>query len=292
MFNWFNMKKKSLPQQVLENTDNIEKLFDNELADITQLNFKQDEEESLVYENGVAKFKGKTTIIRDENAENVSVYSEMEFKVSSGDDDVVIDAGEDNATLEIHLDNETRNKINRALLTPLSTPSEREFVMIGTNNSQEMVKESELNLSNYVRANMYSRPTLEEPGTPVKMTLARSVTYNGEKFTVTDGKVIIGSGVSCVEVSAKSSIYFNEVGNCRLLIYKNGVILNESICYCDTRYRYGYCIISPFYLNVTEGDTLELWWDASATSGITLSNSYPGGSNENFATYLDVKVVK
>ena len=145
MFNWFNMKKKSLPQQVLENTNNIEKLFDNALADITQLNFKQDEEESLVYENGVAKFKGKTTIIRDENAENVLVSSEMEFKVSSGDDDVVIDAGEDNSTLEIHLDNETRNKINRALLTPLSTPSEREFVAVGINNSQIMIPESEIN---------------------------------------------------------------------------------------------------------------------------------------------------
>ena len=144
MFNWFNMKKKSLPQQVLENTKDIEKLYDQELSDITQLNYKQDTEDSLTYANGKAIFKGKMSIIRNENTQNIVVDSEIEVNISSGDDDIIIDAGEDNVSLKIRLDNETRNKINRALLTPITTPTEREFVAIGTNNSQVMIPESEI----------------------------------------------------------------------------------------------------------------------------------------------------
>ena len=144
MFNWFNMKKKSLPQQVLENTKDIEKLYDQELSDITQLNYKQDAEDSLTYADGKATFKGKMSIIRNENTQNLVVDSDIEINISSGDDDIIIDAGEDNVSLKIRLDNETRNKINRALLTPITTPSEREFVAVGTNNSQIMIPESEI----------------------------------------------------------------------------------------------------------------------------------------------------
>lgn len=142
MFNWFNMKKKSLPEQVLENTKNIEKLSNQELSDITQLNYKQGAENSLTYADGKATFKGKMSIIRNENTQIVD--SDIEVNISSGDDDIIIDAGEDNVSLKIRLDNETRNKINRALLTPITTPNEREFVAVGINNSQEMVSESEL----------------------------------------------------------------------------------------------------------------------------------------------------
>lgn len=144
MFNWFNMKKKSLPQQVLENTKDIEKLYDQELSDITQLNYKQDAEDSLTYADGKATFKGKMSIIRNENTQNLVVDSDIEVNISSGDDDIIIDAGEDNVSLKIRLDNITRNKINRALLTPINTPNEREFVCVGTNNAQEMIGESEL----------------------------------------------------------------------------------------------------------------------------------------------------
>lgn len=132
-------------EQIQKNRKDIEKLYDEELSDITQLNFKEDEENGLEYENGKATFYGKSTIIRDENTENLEVDSQVELKISSGDDDIVIDAGEDNSTLEIHLDNDTRNKINRALLTPISSPSQREFVAVDTNNSQIMIPESEIN---------------------------------------------------------------------------------------------------------------------------------------------------
>lgn len=154
MFNWFNMKKKSLPEQVLENTKDIEKLYDQELSDITQLNYKQDAEDSLTYADGKATFKGKMSIIRNENTQNLVVDSEIEVNISSGDDDIIIDAGEDNVSLKIRLDNDTRNKISRALLTPITTPTEREFVAIGTNNAQIMIPESEIkNKSFFVLSN-------------------------------------------------------------------------------------------------------------------------------------------
>lgn len=126
-------------EQIQKNRKDIEKLYDQELSDISQLNFKENELNGLEYENGKATFFGKSTIIRDENTENLEVDSQVELKISSGDDDIVIDAGEDNSTLEIHLDNTTRNKINRSLLTPLNTPLEDELVAVGTNNAQKMI---------------------------------------------------------------------------------------------------------------------------------------------------------
>lgn len=129
-------------EQIQKNREDIEKLYDQELSDITQLNFKENEENGLNYENGKATFFGKSTIIRDENTENLELDSKVELKISSGDDDIVIDAGEDNSTLEIHLDNETRNNITRALKTPLTPPSEEKFVTIGTNNDQNLINSS------------------------------------------------------------------------------------------------------------------------------------------------------
>lgn len=126
-------------EQIQKNRKDIEEFYDQELSDITQLNFKENEENGLNYENGKATFFGKSTIIRDENTENLEVDSKVELKISSGDDDIVIDAGEDNSTLEIHLDNETRNNISRALKTPLTPPSEEKFVTIGTNNDQNLI---------------------------------------------------------------------------------------------------------------------------------------------------------
>lgn len=129
-------------EQIQKNREDIEKLYDQELSDITQLNFKENEENGLNYENGKATFFGKSTIIRDANTENLEVDSKVEVKISSGDDDIVIDAGEDNSTLEIHLDNETRNNISRSLKTPLTPPSEEKFVTIGTNNDQNLINSS------------------------------------------------------------------------------------------------------------------------------------------------------
>ena len=53
----------------------------------------------------------------------------------------------DNSGTKISLNISTAilNKINRALLTPVSAPSEREFVGINTNNEQIMIPESEIN---------------------------------------------------------------------------------------------------------------------------------------------------
>lgn len=131
-------------EQIQKNRKDIENLYNQELSDITQLNFKENDENGLTYENGKATFQGKSTIIRDENTENLEIDSKVEIKISSGDDDIVIDAGVDNSTLEIHLDNETKNNISRALKTPLLAPAEDEFVIIDTNNAQKMIESSKI----------------------------------------------------------------------------------------------------------------------------------------------------
>lgn len=95
-------------EQIQKNRKDIEKLYDQELSDITQLNFKENDVNGLQYANGKAIFQGKSTIIRDANTENLEVDSKVELKISSGDTDIVIGAGEDSSTLEIHLDNETK----------------------------------------------------------------------------------------------------------------------------------------------------------------------------------------
>ena len=131
-------------EQIQKNRKDIENLYNQELSDITQLNFKENDENGLQYANGKAIFQGKSTIIRDANSENLEANSKVELKISSGDNDIVINAGVDNSTLEINLDNETKNNISRALKTPLSAPTEREFVAIDTNNLQVMIPESEI----------------------------------------------------------------------------------------------------------------------------------------------------
>ena len=94
-------------EQIQKNRKDIENLYEQELRDITQLNFKENDVNGLQYTNGKAIFNGKSTIIRDESIENLEVDSKVELKISSRDNNIVIGAGEDNSTLEIHLDNGT-----------------------------------------------------------------------------------------------------------------------------------------------------------------------------------------
>ena len=94
-------------EQIQKNRKDIENLYEQELRDITQLNFKENDVNGLQYTNGKAIFNGKSTIIRDESIENLEVDSKVELKISSNDNNIVIGAGEDNSTLEIHLDNGT-----------------------------------------------------------------------------------------------------------------------------------------------------------------------------------------
>ena len=94
-------------EQIQKNRKDIENLYEQELRDITQLNFKENDVNGLQYTNGKAIFNGKSTIIRDESIENLEVDSKVELKISSSDNNIVIGAGEDNSTLKIHLDNGT-----------------------------------------------------------------------------------------------------------------------------------------------------------------------------------------
>ena len=54
----------------------------------------------------------------------------------TGSEDIIFDANEDGTAIEIHLDNEVRNKLAKALVTPMSAPTSTELVGINSNNAQ------------------------------------------------------------------------------------------------------------------------------------------------------------
>ena len=264
MLNWFNMKKKSLPQQVLENTKNIEEntknieeLNNRELSNITQLNYKQDTENSITYADGKATFKGKMSIIRTLGTQNQVVDSDIEVNISSGDDDIIIDASEDNVSLKIRLDNATRNKINRALLTPLNPPSERQFVMIGTNNAQEMINESEITertgltlirvaSENRIETTEETLGSLYDAGS-----INNLFTINNDNIVVNyNGLLEIDGFIQIYTQTSGTRVYFD--------IYKNDIqVLPQT--YKDFIGRNGYTDQMPIVNNlieVSQGDIL------------------------------------
>ena len=58
----------------------------------------------------------------------------------TGSDDIILDTNEDGTAIEIHLDNDVRNKLAKALVTPMSAPYSTELVGIDTSNSQTNIK--------------------------------------------------------------------------------------------------------------------------------------------------------
>lgn len=80
-------------------------------------------------------------------------------EIIKGSDEVVVDVAEDNETLEIHLDNNVSNKINKSLQLPNQTPTATELVAVGSNNAQTMLKIGDgLSVSDgTIKASIYSQ---------------------------------------------------------------------------------------------------------------------------------------
>lgn len=66
------------------------------------------------------------------------------FELIEGSDSIVVDLNEEGTALEVHLDASVMAKINRALLLPVSAPSEMSYVVILENNSQQNIPQSTL----------------------------------------------------------------------------------------------------------------------------------------------------
>lgn len=63
----------------------------------------------------------------------------------SSTDSIIVSLNQDGDKILFNINNTILNKINRALLTPMTSPTEIEFVAVDTNNAQVMVPKSEFN---------------------------------------------------------------------------------------------------------------------------------------------------
>ena len=59
-------------------------------------------------------------------------------------DNIIVSLSDDNSKILFNLSNTLLNKINRALLTPITAPTEDEFVVVDTNNVQKMIESSKI----------------------------------------------------------------------------------------------------------------------------------------------------
>lgn len=88
----------SLPQQVEKNTKDIAKLFASDLKELTGLDFKPN---SILYKDNTATFEGDFLVTRDETVVSIKGSVSLPLK---GENGIVVDAGEDNKTIRIALD--------------------------------------------------------------------------------------------------------------------------------------------------------------------------------------------
>lgn len=84
-----------------------------------------------------------------------------------GSESVVVDVNEEGTALEVHIDAEVMQKINRALLLPMTTPTEQELVGVDTANGQNRitigdnleVENNILKLKNDIIVNTFAQTT-------------------------------------------------------------------------------------------------------------------------------------
>lgn len=75
------------------------------------------------------------TVTKNENVNTVSVDVQGLADIVEGSDTVVIDVSEDGEHLEVHLDAGVVQKIERAILLPVSAPTQEVVPVVGTNNA-------------------------------------------------------------------------------------------------------------------------------------------------------------
>ena len=174
MFNWFNMNKKSLPQKVLENSEKIIEILERGLFDYqgeynTNTIYKKNDcvkynNTLYIYKNTISSkgilptdtdywdiFQQDTgTLVKDINGNNLSTCT------FSGHNGINVDMDENDPNdFNIRLDQEVANRIAKSLVTPIAKPSERSFVMLGINNAQDNVSQSDIFKTIYPIGSVY-----------------------------------------------------------------------------------------------------------------------------------------
>lgn len=75
------------------------------------------------------------TVTKNANVNTVSIDVQGLADVVEGSDTVVIDISEDGEHLEVHLDADVVQKIERAILLPVTAPTQEVVPVVGTNNA-------------------------------------------------------------------------------------------------------------------------------------------------------------
>lgn len=89
------------------------------------------------------------------------ITAEKLFDIIKGSETIVVDISEDGTTLEVHLDADVIQKIDRALLTPVSPPAEPAAVVINTTGAQELKPLSEIGGGKLYRHDIYASKILD-----------------------------------------------------------------------------------------------------------------------------------
>lgn len=114
---------------------------------------------------------------------------------------------------------------------------------------------------------------------------------HGNKLTLNSGEIVIGSGVSKVEISAQ--IWFGTGDTTRqwFKIMKDGVIVSQTLSFSTYNAGFNVAYLSPVIVDVTAGQkiTLALHSIMGTTTTSLLVND--GASPYNTMTYLTVKVI-
>lgn len=106
MLNFFDTNKRTLPQQVQKNKEDIKNLQEANLSQIKEFNFTQNKD-GIIYSNNKVSLTGILEIVRENMQDNQFVQALIEFLLASGDNNIIIDVSEDNQKLQIKLSKET-----------------------------------------------------------------------------------------------------------------------------------------------------------------------------------------
>lgn len=108
----------------------------------------------------------------------------------------------------------------------------------------------------------------------------------GNKLTInSNGEVIIGAGVKAILVNISANLYVSAIGYQRLRVYKNNTAI--AFKYEQTKDTAGRAIpldITPFLIEVAEGDIITLRFQSSSLASLQGSNEMP--------TFMTVEVVE
>lgn len=96
--------------------------------------FEMTETEGVTYSASTGATIAGSAEINDTDSVDVELI--VPIKAGEG---LVVDADDQDESIEVHLDSTVTGKLDRALLTPISTPVSDQLVSVDTSNAQEML---------------------------------------------------------------------------------------------------------------------------------------------------------